>query len=112
MLKLVPLLARKHQTYSFHLRKSFASPVRYAISKSFPSTDATKKRVASPARLVETSHSVSAVAGLSAAPTVQSVPTELGIPSELARESIARPGTTSLLENEVARVRGYLSFTK
>lgn len=52
------------------------------------------------------------MAGLSAAPTVQSVPTELGIPSELARESIARPGTTSLLENEVARVRGYLSFTK
>ena len=40
------------------------------------------------------------MAGLSAAPTVQSVPTELGIPSE--RESIARPGTTSLLENEVA----------
>lgn len=94
--------ARKHQTYSFHSRKSFASPVRYAISKSFPSTDATKKRVASPARLVETSHSVSAVAGLSAAPTVQSVSTELGIPSELARESIARPGATSLLENEVA----------
>lgn len=42
------------------------------------------------------------MAGLSAAPTVQSVPAELGIPSELARESIARPGTTSLLENEVA----------
>jgi hypothetical protein len=42
------------------------------------------------------------LAGLSAAPTVQSVPTELGIPSELTRESIARPGTTSLLENEVA----------
>ena len=74
--------------------------------------DVTKKRVASPARLVETSHYVSVVASLSAAPTVQSVPTELGIPSELARESIARPGTTSLLENEVARVRGYLSFTK
>jgi len=34
---------------------------------------------------------------------------ELGIPSELARESIARPGTTSLLENEVARVRGFIS---
>ena len=71
-----------------------------------------RSHIAGVARLVETSHSVSAVAGLSAAPTVQSVPTELGIPSELARESIARPGTTSLLENEVARVRGYLSFTK
>ncbi|GER48826.1 Golgi-body localisation protein domain [Striga asiatica] len=73
--------------------------------KKYRSLVGSEERVASPARLVETSHSVSAVAGLSAAPTVQSVSTELGIPFELARESIARPGTTSLLENEVARVR-------